>query len=180
MVRRAFGVTSKLGDDGWYDEWDGVAESLGALDPDYVYNDQIASFSVDGPHGWVSWGGQVHCPGMALLGKWPKIGEVNDDWRRIAHAFPFLELTAQLVAEDWDDAYDRFEGYRPLAAWTIANGLAELKDDPGEPLFAPPDGTRDEQLARAYERGLPKEQGVSEKRLRVAVERCRKKALQGQ
>lgn len=179
MLRRAFGVTSEPHGSGWYDEWDAVAESLGALDLHYVHNDQIASLSSDGPHGWVSWGGQVHCPGMPLLGKWPKVGELTDDWRRIAHAFPFLDLRAQLVAEEWDDAYERLDRYRPLVAWTVANGLAELEDDPGEPMFPPPQETRDEQLDRIYAKGLPKEQGVSEKRLRAAVERCRRRTTQG-
>lgn len=176
MLRRVFGVTTRPYDSGWYDEWERVSASLDALDAHYVYNDQIASYSADGPHGWVSWGGQVYSRGMVLCGKWPTVGEVTDDWRRIAHAFPFLELTAQLVAEDWDDAFERLEQYRPLVAWTVSNGSVELKDDPGESLFSPPQETRDKQLDRLYEKGLPKEQGVSEKRLRAAVERCRRRA----
>src|SRR5690606_1615893 len=176
MMRRAFGVQSSLYDDNWYSEWDRAAAEVGALDVHYVHSDRIVSFSAGGPEGWVRWGGQVFCRNMHLLSKWPSVGEVTDDWRQIAHAFPFLELRAQPVADEWDRKYERVESYRPLAAWDVGGGAAELKADPGEPLFRPSGLTRAEEIARTYANGFPPEQGVSERRLRAAVRRCRRKA----
>ncbi|MBD3004681.1 hypothetical protein [Streptomyces sp. 5-10] len=178
-VRRIFGITAQEHGAGWFDQWSQVAVDLDALDLQYVYNDQISSSSADGPKGWVSWGGQVFGDGVTLLGKWPTVAEVTDDWRKIAHAFPYLELTAQLVAEEWDEGFEHLESYRPLVSWTVGRGGVELNSTPGDPMFEPPGGTREEQLDRKYAKGLPSERGVSEKRLRAAVERCRRRAKQG-
>jgi hypothetical protein len=178
-VRRIFGVTAEPYTARWMNQWERAAASIGALDLGYIHNDQIASCSTDGPDGWVSWGGQVLSRNMHLLSKWPSVGEVTDDWRNIAHAFPFLELTAQLVAEEWDDTFERVESYRPLVSWTVSNGAAELHNTPGDPLFQPPEETHTEQLERLFRKGFPSEQGVSERRLRATVRRCRRRTARG-
>ncbi|MFE0472711.1 hypothetical protein ACFW2V_13950 [Streptomyces sp. NPDC058947] len=180
LLRRTFGITTEPYSAEWLKQWERAAVDVGALDLQYIYNDQLASYSASGAHGWMSWGGQVFTSGMSLLSKHPTVGEVTDDWRNIAHAFPFLHLTAQLVAEEWNDAFDRVERYRPLVAWTVANGAVELHGDPGDPLFGPPGETEVELLDRRYAKGLPKEQNVSQRRLRAAVERCRRRAEMGQ
>lgn len=178
-VCRAFGVTADPYSSESWGQWERVAEELGVLDVQYIHNDRIATYSASGPRGWVSWGGQVFCRGMTLLSKWPTVEDVTDDWRKIAHAFPFLDLTAQLVAEELDESFERVESYRPLVAWRVANGAAEVSSDPGEPLFSPTGDTRTEELDRLYAKGFPPEWGVREKRLRAAVRRCRRRTARG-
>lgn len=173
-IRRIFGITANpYTPEGW-EQWERAAAELGALDLRYIHNDLIATCNVDGPTGWVNWGGQVFCRGMTLADKWPTIEDVTCDWREIARAFPFLDLRAQLVEKVWDEDFERIKLYRPLIAWRIANGAVELKDDPGEPLFSPPKGTLSEHLER-HTKGFPPEWGVRERRLRAAVQRCRRR-----
>lgn len=153
-----------------FNEWDRVAEELGVLDLNYLTNDQITSTSTDGPHGWVHWDGTIGTGRGCLLGKWPEVGEVHEEWSRIAQAFPFLDLTAQLVT----NRYSREDGMvEPLVTWTVANGAVEMHSEPG-PLIRPlaEDLPTDEAVARMMKPRA--ECGTSEKRLRQAVNRCRR------
>lgn len=178
-LRRIFGVTARFMDDDFYSQWERAAKEIGWLDLSYIHNDHLASYSADGPAGWVNWGGQVYCPGMPLLGKWPTVGDVTDDWRKIAHAFPYLNLTAQLVGEEWDDPFTKVESFLPLVRWTVGNGAVELHDDPGEPLFEPSGMTHAEELDLKYENGPPPEHLVPRRQLRGAVQRVRRKVATG-
>lgn len=72
-------------------------EELGILDLQYIYNQNIISAWINGPHGWVDWAGRVGCR-CYNIGKWPNAGEVLEDWKKIAAEWPFLELTSQLLS----------------------------------------------------------------------------------
>lgn len=179
VLRRTFGTTATSSSDEFWDQWDKAATELGALDLQYVWNDHLASHHIDGAHGWVSWGGQVFSRGMGLMSKWPTVGEATGEWRQIAHAFPFLELKAQLVEEQWDENYERVIAHRPLVTWSVGGGAVELHQDPGTPMFPPLEETATEQFDRRFVNGRPRETSVHKRRLRTAVERCRRRTAQG-
>ena len=63
---------------------------------EYLNNEQIMSTWVHGVHGWCHWDGTISA-GSFNIGKWPSIAEVYAEWTIIAEAFPFLNLTCQLL-----------------------------------------------------------------------------------
>ncbi len=108
-------------------EWQ---RALGILELGYLHNARIASSWVGGPHGWCDWSGRIGCSTFNV-GKWPSSDEITDDWQAIAEAFPYLDLTAQLV----DD-----EGEGTLAGqWRVKNGAVEHDPEPAEFIAAPSD-----------------------------------------
>lgn len=63
----------------------------------YLGNSQICSSFVGGAHGWCDWNGHIGANNYNI-GKWPECDEVLNDWKLIAKAFPFLDLTCQLLS----------------------------------------------------------------------------------
>ena len=123
---------------------------LGYIDLQYLSNHRIASTWIGGPHGWCRWDGKIGSS-KYNVGKWPKVEEVDDEWSAIAEAFPYLELSAQLVTN---------EGYGFIAAqWDVSNGEAQ-QVVPG-PLLS--------KLEEYQMTGQYTERGVSPERLREAV-----------
>jgi hypothetical protein len=126
---------------------------LGILGLNYLYNSRIASSWIGGPHGWCDWDGSIGC-NTHNIGKWPSEEDVTEEWTVIAEAFPYLDLTAQLVTN---------EGEGELAAeWRVQGGTVEQRE-PGKQirLMAEPS------LAGFFMGG--RERGVSPERLEVAV-----------
>lgn len=150
-----------------YEEWERVGRELGVLDVQYLNNARIASINLDGPYGWVDWDGTVGTDGMAVTNKWPEVGEVHDEWAAIARAFPFLDLTAQLVEMSWDHDRDDYGPPVPLVTWTVMEGAVQMHDEPG-PLL------RELGEEKPVRVGMGSEAGTTEKRLRQAVQRCRR------
>ena len=74
-------------------------ESMGILDIEYLHNARILSSWIGGPHGWCDWDGTIGCANYNI-GKWPEESEVTAEWVRIAAAFPFLNLQAQLITDE--------------------------------------------------------------------------------
>lgn len=160
------------------EKWDELRERLGVLSLDYLTNDRISSIYADGPHGWCDWDGTIGTDGMTLLCKWPEIGEVHDEWTSIAHAFPFLELEAQLVRQEWDESYEECIEVVPLVRWTVARGAVEMHADPGE-LIRPLAEEEDTEKVIARMMRPGSEAGVHYKRLTQAVRRCESRARKG-
>ncbi len=93
-----------------------------ALELNYLNNSQILSCSIQGPHGWCDWKGNIGCSSYNI-GKWPTVEEVKEDWVKIAQAFPFLHLKCQLLN---DETCSDAELY-PVVQFNICNGKVRVK-----------------------------------------------------
>lgn len=100
-------------------------ETYGILSLSYLHNDRIASSWIGGPHGWCSWSGQIGCS-TYNVGKWPGTEEIHSDWVTIAAAFPYLDLTAQLVSDEGDGGL--------VGQWTVRAGAVEYEPYPTQPI----------------------------------------------
>lgn len=78
----------------------------------YLGNEQICSSWIGGAHGWCGWNGHIGTNNYNI-GKWPSGEEVLHDWEIIAKAFPFLDLTCQLLSgETCEDNLEAVIQYR--------------------------------------------------------------------
>ena len=127
---------------------------LGIIGLEYLYNCRIASTWIGGPHGWCNWDGTIGCS-THNIGKWPSVEEVTDEWERIAAAFPYLDLTAQLVTDEGDGEI--------AVEWRVQGGAAELCE-PGKQIRPVGEPSFLSVLTFGGERG------VSPQRLEVAVQ----------
>ncbi|MFD3844762.1 hypothetical protein ACFWVB_02580 [Streptomyces microflavus] len=129
-----------------------------------LYTSRIASTWIGGPHGWCNWDGTIGCSNYNL-GKWPDRETVLADWDTIAVAFPHLDLTAQLLADEGevDDA-------PVLGQWRVVNGHA-AEETPGRRIAPKTDLDEADMFNRMFLPGG--ERGVSEQRLTEAVQRVR-------
>lgn len=161
-----------------YETWDALSERLGVLDLQYLLNERISTCNVDGPYGWCNWDGTVGTDGMGLMAKWPETGEIHEEWAHIAAAFPYLDLTAQLVREEWDHDTGVITGHTPLVTWTVARGAVGMHDEPGD-LLRPvrEDDDTDTAVRRMMRRDA--EIGVHYKRLTQAVRRAENATRKG-
>lgn len=96
------------------------------LELNYLHNNRIMSLWIGGPNGWCAWDGAIGC-GVYNIGKWPEIDAVTEDWAKIAEAFPYLDLRAQLVADEGAAGF-------PAAEWRVAGGQVVLDLEPAELL----------------------------------------------
>jgi hypothetical protein len=83
----------------WNQAWDYTEEKqsvVGSLELIYLRNNRIVSSWIGGPHGWCDWEGNIQTSNYNI-GKWPSIEEIYEEWKIIAHAFPFLKLRSQLM-----------------------------------------------------------------------------------
>ena len=104
--------------------WDYKEEKnseIKSLNLSYLQNSRIVSSWIGGAHGWCHWDGNIGTNNYNI-GKWPSVEEVYDDWKQIAEAFPFLELTSQLLnGEAGDDTI-----LVPVVEFRIKNGEVEM------------------------------------------------------
>lgn len=75
---------------------DDARDRLGMLRLGYLYQARISSMHIDGFHGWCDWDGTIRSTDS--IGKWPSENEVTEDWAMIAEAFPYLDITSQVVS----------------------------------------------------------------------------------
>lgn len=73
----------------WKSNW-------GVIETSYVRNRWIGSSYSYGPYGWCHPDGQIYF--IDNVGNWPSVGDIFEDWQRLAEAFPFLALTATLMS----------------------------------------------------------------------------------
>lgn len=97
------------------------------LDLSYMRNDRIVSAWIGGPHGWCDWDGKIFAANYNI-GKWPSCEEVYEDWQKIAEAFPFLNLTAQLLPMEIGEAVDQGPGLQPVIEFRVKKGEVEVRD----------------------------------------------------
>jgi hypothetical protein len=110
-----------------------VKATYGNLGLRYLNNSRIVSSYVFGPHGWCDWSGNIFCNSYNI-GKWPRVKEVLEDWKKIAEAFPFLDLRSQLMsAESCED-----NGV-PVVEFVVKDGKVELVEPQGQllPVVSP-------------------------------------------
>lgn len=139
---------------------DARAEELGILPMEYLYTSRISSSFIGGPHGWCDWSGNIFADSYNI-GKWPEAVEITDEWSQIAEAFPFLDLTAQLITD---------EGAGELAGeWRVKEGTVTYNPDPTEQIRRETDGEDFMKSAVAGLFSFGRERGVSPERLTQAV-----------
>jgi hypothetical protein len=145
----------------------------------YLHNWRVCSAWIDGPRGWVDWTGTVGCATWNI-GKWPSVAAVTEDWQQVAEAFPFLNLTAQLVADTSVDSDDPGEGVavRPAVQWQVRGGAVEVDPDPTDVV------RRIEEIdfgavAESLRSDPFRERGVGRERLDQAIQRIRANGASG-
>ena len=141
------------------------AEELGFLNLEYIYNSRIASAYIGGPHGWMDWDGTISGDNPYNVGKWPEADELIQEWTTVAEAFPFLDLTAQF-------SFNEEETYLVLEI-VVKDGKVTVTEDPAS--FGPIKRTTlEDHIESIVTEGgfwtFKRERGVSEARLRAAVE----------
>jgi hypothetical protein len=139
-------------------------EELRVLNLEYLETYRISSSWIGGPRGWCDWDGRIGT--VHNIGKWPSVEEVGSEWSQIAAAFPYLDLTAQLVSN---------EGTGELCGqWRVKDGVAAA-EAPGVPLVPPTQQQEKVEavMARFAEQlfNPGSERGVSPERLQRAVDR---------
>lgn len=153
----------------WADR-DARMDELGIFGGEYLYTSRISSNYIGGPHGWCDWNGRIYCDNYNI-GKNPDAEEITAEWTAIAAAFPFLDLTCQLVSDEGDGQL--------VGEWRVKDGTAAYLPEfsPMLPVRTP------EQAESALQRavmgivtGAPgRERGVSAERLAHAVTRVEAK-----
>lgn len=153
-----------------YEYKENYKEAVGQLDLEYLTNEQVVSSWVGGPHGWCDWSGNIGCRNYNI-GKWPSVETVFREWQRIAKAFPFLDLTCQLMNHevDCEEYCDDIPG--PVIEFRVKSGRVTMKV-PTKVLARPDHG--DEQFSyKAFIQGG--ERGCTIEQFKRAVELCRAK-----
>lgn len=79
----------------------GLIDTYQCLPLYFLRNRRICSTSTFGPHGWCSWTGRIAAD--YNLVSWPNDGELETEWRKIAAAWPFLNLHAQVFNVSLED-----------------------------------------------------------------------------
>lgn len=142
--------------------WDALHQwntSMRILSLNYLSNARIYSSWIGGPHGWCNWDGMIGCSNYSI-GKWPSVESVTEDWQALAAAFPYLDLRAQLVAEESEGDV--------AAEWRVTNGEVTVVDKPGDQILVPSGLEQSVLMAVAF-RFTGRERGVSEERLAEAL-----------
>lgn len=88
------------------EDWNKFREEHKFLELKYLSNDYISSFFVGGTHGWCHPDGTIHF--WDNIGKWPSWEEVHEDCKKLAKAFPFLNIKLYLFNQesDCEEYYD--------------------------------------------------------------------------
>lgn len=142
-------------------EKDARVEELGILGLEYLYTSRIASSYLGGPHGWCDWNGNIWTDSYNI-GKWPETETLTEEWGRIAEAFPYLDLTAQVVTD---------EGAGELAGeWRVKDGEVCHYFNPTAPILQKSDD-QGQMLSNVLNLvyNPERERGVSVDRLTQAV-----------
>lgn len=98
-----------------------IYEVLGTIPLDYIGNDLAMSSYIGGPSGWMNVDGTIYS--TKNIGKWPSVQDVFEEWKMVAKAFPFLNLTATLMSDE-----SGFENY-PLVQFIVSNGTVSIQTE---------------------------------------------------
>jgi len=132
---KAMGITKLDENFGWpTDEGlkmlEQAKKSVGWLGLTYMENNQIVSSFIFGPHGWCSWDGTIGSNSFNI-GKWPSCTEVHEDLKKIAKAFPYLNMKVQLLDSETLD-----ESAEPIIEWEVCNSKVKAVK-PEAPITTP-------------------------------------------
>jgi hypothetical protein len=118
---------------------DAYGESIGSLGLSHLDNDAIMSHS-DEPGGWLRWDGTIR-PDWHIGVKYPEVDDIEAEWRQIATAFPFLEMTAQALSGGFGCA-GAAPKHTVIAEWRITHGTVTRmylhQGFPPKPMFGKP------------------------------------------
>lgn len=98
-------------------------ESIQVLNLDYLATERIASCQIGGPNGWCNYDGAIFS-NNSNIGKYPTTEEVFQEWQTIATAFPYLNLTCQLLSHEisQDEA-------QPVIEFKVCKGKVTYQTD---------------------------------------------------
>jgi hypothetical protein len=144
-----------------YDAVSRVAKELHLLNLEYLDNNQICSNWISGPHGWISWAGNIGCNSYNI-GKWPSIDEVMKDWKEIAKAFPYLSLKCQLFNKEIGE-----DEASPIVEFHVKNGEVAVLE-PQSPINNPEELNMKHTAFRLFSSGG--ERGCTIPQLREAIQ----------
>ncbi len=113
------------------DSLDELRRAWKSLDLQYLSNHRIMSCWLGGVHGWCHWSGAIRSNNYNI-GKWPSVAEVAQEWKDIAQAFPFLDLTCQLWSAEVGDTVPPV----PLVEYVVKDGKVETTA-PSYPELSP-------------------------------------------
>jgi hypothetical protein len=102
---------------------------VGRVKLTYLNNSRITSSWVGGAHGWCDWNGNIGCNNYNI-GKWPSVEEVYNEWKLIAKAFPYLDLTCQLMNHE-SSCEDMVDDPKPLINFVVKNGNVKMTEPDG-------------------------------------------------
>ena len=112
-----------------FEEMGNWLKNWGVIKTEYVFNSWISCSWVGGPHGWMHPDGEIgYCNNV---GKWPSCEEIYEDWKRIAEAFPLLELEITLMSGEESEA-----DTEPVISFLVRNGNVEIVDPAKRNLHA--------------------------------------------
>lgn len=92
-----------------------VAQEMGFVRTQYVTSNWASCSFVHGPHGWCHPDGTIAY--VDNVGKYPYTTALYEDWRELARAFPFLDLTVTLMDGEGCEA-----DIRPLISFRVREG----------------------------------------------------------
>lgn len=125
--RQMAGMEGLDGPGGWALQ-EKVREHLGYIHTEYVYNAWASSSFIYGGAGWCHPDGTIKF--RHNVGKWPSVETIEDEWKLLAQAFPYLDLTVTLMS---GEEVEEEEGTIPLVNIRVFGGGVELQ----EPDLAP-------------------------------------------
>lgn len=150
-------------------EMEAFRKEIGVLDLEYMHNARIASAWIGGPNGWCNWDGTIFTDDYNI-GKWPGDDEIEQEWRSIAEAFPYLNARVQLFPDEGAVLTPAVE--LVLSEGTLSvieNPTESLRDDPSAPDRVLNDFVGWLQGPRWSDREI----GVTPERLAEAIEQVR-------
>lgn len=99
--------------------------SKGFVVTEYITNDWISCSYTGGPHGWCHPDGTIYYSDN--IGKYPDTVDVLKEWKKIAKAFPFLEIYCTLMNGEYCE-----ENIKPLITYHVSKGKVTVLDKPKE------------------------------------------------
>jgi len=119
--------------DRWCKIWEWV-------DTEYVHNSWIQCAYIYGPHGWCHPDGTIGYTDN--VGKWPSCEAVFADWKKLAAAFPFIDIGVTL----FDNEHGHEGTISPVVSFRVQDGKADTADPAALNVHAshPPAEKRDE------------------------------------
>ena len=96
-------------------------EEMGIIRTEYVDNSWISSAYIGGPHGWCSPDGEIFSDGHNY-GKWPSVEAIEQDWQKLATAFPYLDLVCTMFSGEQCE-----ENIQPVVTFVVKGGKVEVR-----------------------------------------------------